>query len=80
MGSSFSDKAVRLGFIRKVYSILTAQLVLTMAFIGLFFLDSVKGFTAANQWIVWVAIVMSFVFLIILACCPGVSRKRWVNS
>jgi len=75
MGSSFSDKAVRLGFIRKVYSILTAQLVLTMAFIGLFFLDSVKGFTAANQWIVWVAIVMSFVFLIILACCPGVSRK-----
>jgi len=75
MGTSFSDKAVRLGFIRKVYSILTAQLVLTMGFVGIFFTDSVAKFSRENPALLWAAIIFSFVFLIALACCPGVRRK-----
>lgn len=76
LGGSFSDKAVRLGFIRKVYSLLTAQLVLTMGFIAVFvFYEPVAAFSQANPALLWAAIICSFVFLITLACCPGIRRK-----
>ena len=41
---SFGDKAVRLGFIRKVYAILSAQLAVTLAIIGVFMIPSVQKF------------------------------------
>jgi len=78
-GSIFSDKAVRLAFIWKVYAILAAQLVLTMAFIGLFFIPTVKEFARAHPWLVWVAIALTFLLIIVLACVPGVSRKSPQN-
>jgi len=78
-GSSFADKAVRLAFIRKVYAILTAQLVLTMAFIGLFFIPAVKEFVKAHSWLVWVAFALTFLLIIVLACVPDVSRKSPQN-
>jgi len=77
LSDSFSDKAVRLGFVRKVYSILCAQLVLTMGIMAFFFIESVKkwALTPANQWLFWVAVVFMFVSLIAMACCPDVRRK-----
>ena len=43
-GQGFEDKAVRRGFIKRVYSILMVQLVITAAIISVFlFVDSVKG-------------------------------------
>jgi len=77
LSNSFSDKAVRLGFIRKVYSILCAQLVLTMSVMGFFFIDSVKKWSVQpqNQWVFWLAFVFMFVSLIAMACCPDVRRK-----
>merc|ERR1711936_1183119 len=48
---SFGDKAVRLGFIRKVYAILSAQLAVTLAIIGVFMIPSVQKFSAENQWL-----------------------------
>lgn len=75
MGDSFSDKAVRLGFIRKVYSLLCAQLLLTMGFIGFFFIPSVGVFARENSWVMWLAFGVSFIMLITLACVPSVRRK-----
>lgn len=75
MGSSFSDKAVRLGFIRKVYSILSAQLALTMAFIGIFFIPAVAGFARDNSWVLWTALGLSLVMMIALVCVPSIRRK-----
>lgn len=75
MGSSFSDKAVRLGFIRKVYSILSAQLALTMAFIGIFFIPAVSGFARENSWVLWTALALSLVMMFTLVCVPSIRRK-----
>jgi len=75
IGTSFSDKAVRLGFIRKVYSILCVQLTVTMAIIGVFTMESVKLYARQHQEMWWIALVLMIVSLISLACCPGVRRK-----
>ena len=49
LSDSFSEKSVRLGFIRKVYSILSVQLVVTMAIIGIFRIDSVVRFSGERN-------------------------------
>uniref|UniRef100_T1KDA5 Uncharacterized protein n=1 Tax=Tetranychus urticae TaxID=32264 RepID=T1KDA5_TETUR len=72
--NAFSDKSVRLTFIRKVYGILSIQLTITMAFvIGFTLSDEVKGFAVRNSWMLFVALGFSLVSLITLACC-GVHR------
>lgn len=74
---SFSDKAVRMAFIRKVYSILMLQLTITIAFIALFiYVPAVRQFAQQNQWTVWVAMAMTFVLVIVLGCCSNF-RRRW---
>ena len=75
LSSSFSEKSIRLGFIRKVYAILSVQLIVTMAIVGVFTLDSVKQFSAENSWLWILALVIMIVSLITLACCEGVRRK-----
>ena len=40
---AFSDKVIRLGFMRKVYSILSLQLLLTTAVAGLFYIDPIRN-------------------------------------
>ena len=42
-GSSFSDKTIRMKFVRKVYSILLIQLLVTTAIIAVFILTPVRG-------------------------------------
>jgi len=73
--NSFTEKAVRLGFIRKVYSILCVQLVVTMGIIGIFTVESVKLYAAGHPEMWWIALVIMIVSLISLACCEGVRRK-----
>jgi len=74
---SFSEKSIRLAFVRKVYAILMVQLAITVGFIALFlYIPSVKQFTAGNPWVLWVALAMTFVLLIVLACCNDF-RRRW---
>ena len=48
-GLNFGDKTIRRGFIRKVYSILSVQLVVTMAIIGIFRIDSVVQFSSERN-------------------------------
>lgn len=77
---SFGEKAVRLGFIRKVYSILFVQIGITAAMIALFiFVDPIKEYSRDNPWMWILAFVLTFVIIIVLACCPDFRRKSPMN-
>ncbi len=72
---AFAEATIRRGFVKKVYGILTAQLVLTMAIIAFFYIPAVAEYAVGNIWLFWVAFAMTFACLIALACCPDVRRK-----
>lgn len=79
-GFDFSDKTIRRGFIRKVYSILMVQLAITMAFIAWFlFHEPTRQFVYRNPALLIVAIVILIVCMIALACCGEVRRKAPMN-
>ncbi|XP_064463726.1 protein lifeguard 2-like [Ornithodoros turicata] len=78
--SAFSDKMIRHGFIRKVYGILLVQLAITTALIALFIFEpNVKAFSRANPGLYIAAMVVTFVLMLVLACCEGVRRSFPVN-
>jgi len=73
----FNDMSIRLGFIRKVYGILTVQLAVTIAIICLFtFSKDVQDYVVKNLWVFWTAIGLVVVCLIVLTCC-GEMRKMF---
>ncbi|EDO49375.1 predicted protein [Nematostella vectensis] len=82
---SFSDKSIRMGFIRRVYFILMIQLSVTVATICLFlFYKPVRNFVhgkhGAGNTVVYVsAFVVFFVLYFVIACCESVRRKYPVN-
>jgi len=77
---SFSDKAVRRGFIRKVYGILMLQLILTGGIIGAFMgIESLKLYTQKNQWIYFSSFGVMMVCMIAMVCCEGARRKAPTN-
>lgn len=66
--NSLTDRA-RSGFIRKVYSLLSVQMVVTVLFV----LPSVTSqsyatFQGENMWLFYLALVGSLLFLLPLAC------------
>lgn len=76
----FSEKSVRLGFIRKVYGILLCQLSVTMVFIVLFlYEEGISKYSHDNPWLWGIAFALTFVCIIALACCPDVRRKFPIN-
>lgn len=78
--NAFSDKAVRMGFIRKVYGLLMVQLLITMGMISVFtFVHSVRLYARQNSWMYWVAFVVVMVVMIALVCCEGARRKAPTN-
>lgn len=79
-GDGFSDKAIRMGFIRKVYSILSVMLIVWSSIVLFFNLkDGTKMWIAQNRGIVWVSLGVSIVSLLVLACCGSVRRKFPMN-
>ena len=55
-----------MSFIRKVYSILTVQLLLTAVASSVsFFSDSYKNWIQSNTWLVWVSLIGSIVFMLL---------------
>ncbi|CAH8526524.1 unnamed protein product [Heterobilharzia americana] len=72
----YSDKYVRHAFIRKVYLILTAQLLVTSAFICTFlFSYRVKKWVARNSWFYYLSYATFLCTYIALVCCPSVRRR-----
>lgn len=75
--SNINIKAqMRLGFIRKVYGILSAQLLLTTIFSGIACLSGAfKAFLLQNFAITCLMIVLSIVLPFAIVCCPGPMRQ-----
>jgi len=77
---AFSEKSIRLAFIRKVYGILTVQLGVTIAIISMFFFwNDLALYTRENNWLFYVALALTLVCIIALGCCPGVRRTFPMN-
>jgi len=89
-GTSFSDKAIRMRFVRKVYSILLIQLAVTTGIVALFILSPIRGLMCAegtssldqrcvHNGSAMVLYIVSYVVFIVtyfaIACCERV-RKR----
>ncbi|KAG0711071.1 Protein lifeguard 1 [Chionoecetes opilio] len=72
----FSDKSVRMGFIRKVYMILMAQLVVTFGMVAVFTLSSdVKNFVHGTPALFYVALAGTLICIIALSCCGNLRRR-----
>jgi len=64
---------VRIGFVRKVYGILSVQLAMTVAIAAP--LSQAEVFVKDNAWLLYVAVGMTFVTMCAMACCQQVTRK-----
>ncbi|GMH45764.1 hypothetical protein BSKO_13727 [Bryopsis sp. KO-2023] len=74
------DTAVRNGFIRKVFGILSIQLLLTVAIsIPIVTVDSISNYIFNNIWVFYLSLGLSFVFLLSLVCCPGAIHSYPIN-
>lgn len=77
---SFSDVRIRHGFIRKTYSIVSLQMLVTTAITAtVIFVDDVKHFFYANVWVLYVLMAATFVIMLVLACCESVARSYPIN-
>ncbi|XP_006168252.1 protein lifeguard 2 isoform X1 [Tupaia chinensis] len=72
---SWDDQKVRRVFIRKVYTILLIQLLVTLGVVALFtFCDPVKDYVQANPGWYWASYAVFFATYLTLACCSGPRR------
>ncbi|XP_074508585.1 protein lifeguard 1 isoform X1 [Sebastes fasciatus] len=78
--SSFSDAAVRRGFIRKVYLTLMIQLLLTVGIICAFiYWDALRTWTLDNNWFSFAMMAVVMVFIVALSCCDNLRRRVPLN-
>lgn len=70
---------MRLGFIRKVYGILTTQLLLTVFVCALTFIPSVNLFFRKNIVLFWICLALSIAIIIPLICFQEIARKSPLN-
>lgn len=71
------NKSIRRAFIRKVFLVLSAQLLVTFAFVAVFtFVDEVKGFVQVNMWTYLVSYGIFFVSVCVISCCGSVRRRH----
>ncbi|XP_058800408.1 protein lifeguard 1-like [Phymastichus coffea] len=79
-GFQFNDTTIRQAFIKKVYSILMVQLLITFGFVTLFSLhDPAKLFARNHIGLMYVALIVTFVLIIAMACCTSVRRQAPMN-
>ncbi|XP_017133350.1 protein lifeguard 1 [Drosophila elegans] len=76
----FEDQSIRKGFVRKVFGILLAQLLLTCAVMAAFvYHEPTKQFVQSNSVVVFVAMIVNIVVLVMIVCVESVRRKHPVN-
>jgi len=73
------NKIIRMGFIRKVYSILSIQLFITVCLSSLAFEESVNKFLKTNIHLFYVFLAISLIILLVLMCFKSVARKVPIN-
>ncbi|XP_078454574.1 protein lifeguard 2-like isoform X2 [Lampetra planeri] len=76
----FSEKSIRHAFIRKVYAILMAQLIVTIGIICAFiYWETLRNWSQDVPWLVYASIPATFILLMCLSCCSGIRRKAPCN-
>ncbi|KAL3274592.1 hypothetical protein HHI36_015973 [Cryptolaemus montrouzieri] len=76
----FTDETIRRAFVRKVYSILMVQMLVSLGVIVWFLYDvRVRFYVETNMWPFLVAFGVTFVVLIALMCCGDVRKKAPMN-
>lgn len=71
------NKTIRRAFIRKVYLVLTAQLMVTCGFVAIFtFVQEVKAFVQVNTWTYFLSYGVFFVTICVITCCGNVRRRH----
>lgn len=79
-GFDFTDKSIRNGFIRKVYSILMCQLLITVSMIALFLYHRpTKLWVMQHPEMFWICFAATIILLISMICCTNVRRKAPMN-
>jgi FtsH-binding integral membrane protein len=74
------DQELRKGFIKKVYSILTFQLLLVVSACVLTMFDKrVSRFQRKNKELFYVAMVLSILLLLLISCVTKIARKVPLN-
>jgi len=67
---------MRKGFIRKVYGILSAQMLLTVLMIIPFYtVPALQVFVILNPGVVWVAFAMTIIFMCVISCNPQLAQN-----
>lgn len=73
----FESKQIRHNFIKKVYSLLLVQLIVTVAIVALFAVHpGIHKWAVENRWFHTAAFVASFVILIMITCMGKLRRKH----
>jgi FtsH-binding integral membrane protein len=76
---NFNDD-IRKGFIKKVYSILTLQMLIVVAACVLTMLDKkIASFQRKNKEYFYIAMVLSIILLLVLTCFTKIARKVPLN-
>eukprot|EP00123_Amoebidium_parasiticum_P009041 comp19185_c0_seq1/m.21892 comp19185_c0_seq1/g.21892 ORF comp19185_c0_seq1/g.21892 comp19185_c0_seq1/m.21892 type:complete len:304 (-) comp19185_c0_seq1:494-1405(-) len=76
----FSDKAVRQGFVRKVYALVSVMLLCCAGVTGVCLnVAEVQNYVRTNMWVFWTAWGVGFGTVLALACCQDLSRKTPTN-
>lgn len=73
------EKAIRFGFIKKVYGIFLFQLVLTFGIVCITFIDTVKLFLTTHLYIFYIVLVATVFLFLILICCKKIAKKVPAN-
>ncbi|NXB88080.1 LFG3 protein, partial [Vidua chalybeata] len=72
----WDDRKVRHAFIRKVYAIISLQLLVTVGIISVFtFVHPVRSFVQKNVAIYYASYAVFLVTYLVLACCQGPRRR-----
>lgn len=73
----FDTVSLRHAFIRKVYMILAAQLLVTTGIVAVFtFVRPVREYVKRNQALYWCSYAVYFIIHMVLVCCTGPRRKH----
>ncbi|NXV74612.1 LFG3 protein, partial [Atlantisia rogersi] len=74
--ADWDDRKVRHTFIRKVYAIISLQLLVTVGIIAIFtFVSPVRSFVQRNVAIYYASYAVFLVTYLVLACCQGPRRR-----
>ncbi|NXN15150.1 LFG3 protein, partial [Indicator maculatus] len=74
--ADWDDRKVRHTFIRKVYAIISVQLLVTVGIIAVFtFASPVRSFVQRNVAVYYASYAVFLVTYLMLACCQGLRRR-----